>query len=161
GGIGVRATPATPPLPARCQPRDVKPQENRHPAPPAAVAVSHLRGYMQSSAPPESPYASHAARLARGRCRRLHHPRHPAGGGHVRCDLIRFHKIGDHGELWVVNPYATATPNTPMARTVAYSFGHSIAQSFPIASVRDTTNEVLVDLAPFFVSDWADVGAFF
>ena len=83
------------------------------------------------------------------------------GGSDVRSDLIRFHKIGDHVELWVVNPYATATPNTPMARTVAYSFGHSIAQSFPIASVRDTTNEVLVDLAPFFVSDWADVGAFF
>src|SRR3989475_5214468 len=79
------------------------------------------------------------------------------GGSDVRSDLIRFHKIGDHVELWVVNPYATATPNTPMARTVAYSFGHSIAQSFPIASVRDTTNEVLVDLAPFFVSDWADV----
>src|SRR5213594_3272627 len=27
--------------------------------------------------------------------------------------------------------------------TVAYSFGQSVAQSFPIASVRDTTNEVL------------------
>src|SRR5947209_12043369 len=83
------------------------------------------------------------------------------GGSDVRSDLIRFHRAGDHVELWVVNPYATATPNTPMARTVAYSFGHSIAQSLPLASVRDTTNEVLVDLAPFFVSDWADVGAFF
>src|SRR6266581_2975594 len=83
------------------------------------------------------------------------------GGSDVRSDLIRFHRSGDHVELWVVNPYATATPNTPMARTVAYSFGNSVAQSFPIASVRDTTNEVLVDLAPFFVSDWADLGAFF
>src|SRR2546426_7278915 len=45
-------------------------------------------------------------------------------------------RSGDHVELWVVNPYATATPNTPMARTVAYSFGQSVAQSFPIASVR-------------------------
>src|SRR5438132_1214340 len=83
------------------------------------------------------------------------------GGSDVRSDLIRFHRAGDHVELWVVNPYATATPNTPMARTVAYSFGQSVAQSFPIASIRDTTNEVLVDLAPFFVSDWADLGAFF
>ena len=83
------------------------------------------------------------------------------GGSDVRSDLIRFHRSGDHVELWVVNPYVTATPNTPMARTVAYSFGHSVAQSFPIANVRDTTNEILVDLAPFLVSDWADLGAFF
>jgi len=41
------------------------------------------------------------------------------GGSDVRSDLIRFHRSGDHVELWVVNPYATATPNTPMARTVA------------------------------------------
>src|SRR5437667_1479840 len=83
------------------------------------------------------------------------------GGSDVRSDLIRFHKSGDHVELWVVNPYATATPNTPMARTVAYSFGQSVAQSFPIASVRDTTNEVLVDLVPFLVSDWVDLGGYF
>src|SRR5881396_2170832 len=78
------------------------------------------------------------------------------GGSDVRSDLVRFHRSGDHVELWVVHPYATATPNTPMARTVAYSFGHSVAQSFPIASIRDTTNEVLVDLVPFLVSDWVD-----
>src|SRR5712691_3892756 len=83
------------------------------------------------------------------------------GGSDVRSDLVRFHRSGDHVELWVVNPYATATPNTPMARTVDYSFGHSVAQSFAIASVRDTTNEVLVDLVPFAVSDFADVGPFF
>src|SRR5207247_9992066 len=83
------------------------------------------------------------------------------GGSDVRSDLVRFHRSGDHVELWVMTPYATATPNTPRARTVAYSFGHSVAQSFPIASVRDTTNEVLGALAPCFVSDWADVGAFF
>src|SRR5437016_1453551 len=83
------------------------------------------------------------------------------GGSDVRSDLIRFHRAGDHVELWVVNPYATATPNTPMARTVAYSFGNSVAQSFPIAAIRDTTNEVLVDLVPFLVSDWADLGAYF
>src|SRR6058998_133685 len=83
------------------------------------------------------------------------------GGSDVRSDLVRFHRSGDHVELWVVNPYATATPNTPMARTVAYSFGNSVAQSFPIAAIRDTTNEVLVDLVPFLMSDWADLGAYF
>ncbi len=82
-------------------------------------------------------------------------------GTDLRSDLIRFHRAGDHVQLWVVNPYATAAPNTPAARIVAYSFGHSVAQSFAIASVRDTTNEVLVDLAPFVVSDFADVGPFF
>ncbi|OLC70679.1 MAG: hypothetical protein AUH78_20310 [Gemmatimonadetes bacterium 13_1_40CM_4_69_8] len=82
-------------------------------------------------------------------------------GTDLRSDLIRFHRAGDHVQLWVVNPYATATPNTPAARIVAYSFGHSVAQSFPIASIRDTTNEVLIDLAPFVVSDFADLGPFF
>src|SRR5213593_1746027 len=58
-------------------------------------------------------------------------------------------------------PSDPATPNTPMARTVAYSFEHSVAQSYPLASIRDTTNEVLVDLVPFLVSDWVDLGAYF
>ena len=41
-----------------------------------------------------------------------------------------------------------------------HSFGHSVAYSFPIATVRDTEEtQVLVDLAPFLVSDWADVGS--
>ena len=47
-----------------------------------------------------------------------------------------------------------------MARTVAYSFGHSVVQSFPIAATRDTS-EVLLNIAPFLVSDWADVGTVF
>ncbi len=83
------------------------------------------------------------------------------GGSSMRSDLVRFHRAGDKVELWVVNPYVTAAPNTPMARTAAYSFGNSVAQSFAIASVHDTTKEVLVDLAAFFVSDWVDAGGFF
>ena len=56
------------------------------------------------------------------------------GGTSVRSDLVRFHRAGDRIELWVVNPHFAATPGTPMARAVAYSFGHSVAQSFPIAT---------------------------
>ena len=79
------------------------------------------------------------------------------GGSSVRSDLVRFHRAGDRIELWVVNPHFAATPGTPMARAVAYSFGHSVAQSFPIATMRDN-GEILVDLAPFLLSDWADLG---
>jgi hypothetical protein len=82
------------------------------------------------------------------------------GGTSVRSDLVRFHRAGDRIELWVVNPHFAATPGTPMARTVAYSFGHSVAQSFPIATMRDN-GEILVDFTPFLLSDWADLGAFF
>ncbi|MGH7525959.1 MAG: zinc-dependent metalloprotease, partial [Gemmatimonadales bacterium] len=82
------------------------------------------------------------------------------GGVSVRSDLVRFHREDDRIELWVVNPHFAATPGSPMARTVAYSFGHSVAQSFPIATLRDTT-EILVDIAPFLLSDWADVGSVF
>lgn len=83
------------------------------------------------------------------------------GGSSMRSDVVRFHRAGDKVELWVVNPYLTAAPGTPMARTVAYSFGHSVAQSFAIASIRDTTNELMIDLAPFIISDWVDVGGWF
>ena len=82
------------------------------------------------------------------------------GGASIRSDLVRFHREGDRVELWVVNSRMAAAPSTPMARTVAYSFGHSVAQSFPIAAERDGS-EILVNVAPFFVSDWADVGTVF
>ena len=82
------------------------------------------------------------------------------GGTSVRSDLVRFHRAADRIELWVVNPHFAATPGTPMARAVAYSFGHSVAQSFPIASMRND-GEILVDLGPFLLSDWADLGSFF
>jgi hypothetical protein len=83
------------------------------------------------------------------------------GGSSMRSDLVRFHRVGDKVELWVVNPYFTAPAGSPAANTVAYSFGHSVAHAFPIASLRDTTKEVLIDLAPFVVSDWVDIGGFF
>ena len=82
------------------------------------------------------------------------------GGSSMRSDLIRFHRAGDRIELWVVNPHFAAQPGTPMARAVAYSFGHSVAQSFAIATMRDN-GEILIDLTPFLLSDWADLSAFF
>ena len=82
------------------------------------------------------------------------------GGSSIRSDLVRFHRAGDRVELLVVNSRFAATPGTPMARAVEYSFGHSVAQSFPIATMREN-GEILVDVAPFLLSDWADLGAFF
>jgi Met-zincin/Domain of unknown function (DUF5117) len=82
------------------------------------------------------------------------------GGASIRSDLVRFHRQGDRVELWVVNPRFAAPAGSPMARTVGQSFGHSVAWSFPIATVRDPgESEVLLDLSPFLVSDWADVGS--
>ncbi|HET8624292.1 MAG TPA: zinc-dependent metalloprotease [Gemmatimonadales bacterium] len=78
------------------------------------------------------------------------------GGASVRSDLVRFHRAGDRVELWVINPHVAAQAGSPMARTVAYSFGHSVARSFPIATIKDT-NEILVDLEPLLLSDWADL----
>ncbi len=81
------------------------------------------------------------------------------GGGTLRTDLIRFHREGDRLELWAVNPRIWAAPGTPMARTVGYSFGHSVVYAFPIAGERD--GHILIDLTPFLLSDWADVGTVF
>jgi hypothetical protein len=82
------------------------------------------------------------------------------GGSSMRSDLIRFHRAGDRIEMWVVNPHFAATPGTPMARAVAYSFGHSVAQSFPIATMRDN-GAILIDISSFLLSDWVDLGSFF
>jgi len=82
------------------------------------------------------------------------------GGTSIRSDLVRFHREGDRVELWAVNPRVAAAPGTPMARTVAYSFGNSVVQSFPISAARDTS-EILFNVAPFFLSDWADIGNVF
>ena len=80
------------------------------------------------------------------------------GGSTLRSDLVRFHRESDRLELWVVNSRFTAPAGTPMARTVEYSFGHSVAYSFPIAAVRESDPaEILIDLSPFLLSDWADV----
>ncbi len=79
------------------------------------------------------------------------------GGTSLRSDLVRFHRQDDRIELWVINPHMAAAPGTPMARTVDYSFGHSVAESFPIAAER-REGDVLINIAPFFLSDWADVG---
>ncbi len=80
------------------------------------------------------------------------------GGTSLRSDLVRFHRSGDRVELWVVNPHMAAAPGSPMARTVAYSFGHSVAQSFPIVTIRDTS-EILIDLEQLLLSDWADLAS--
>jgi hypothetical protein len=80
------------------------------------------------------------------------------GGASVRSDLVRFHRQEDRIELWVINPHFTAPAGSAIGRAVAYSFGHSVAQAFPIAAVRDTS-EILIDLTPFLLSDWADVGS--
>ncbi len=82
------------------------------------------------------------------------------GGTSIRSDLVRFHRAGDRIELQVVNPRFAAAPGSPMARAVDYSFGNSVAQSFAIATMGDD-GEILVDVAPFLLSDWADLGAFF
>ena len=63
--------------------------------------------------------------------------------------------------MWVVNSYVTATPGTPMALTADYSFNGSLVHAFPIASIHDSTNAVLIDLTPFLVSDFGDIGGFF
>ncbi len=83
------------------------------------------------------------------------------GGTDLRSDLVRFHRAPTKVELVIVNPYLTAAPGTPMAHTVRYSFGNAVAYAFPIASVQDSTRDVLIDLTPFLVSDWADIGGYF
>ena len=80
------------------------------------------------------------------------------GGASLRSDLVRFHRAGDRVELWIVNPHVAAPAGSPMARMVAYSFGHSVTRSFPIATIRDT-NEILIDLEALLVSDWADLAS--
>ena len=80
------------------------------------------------------------------------------GGLPVNDRLIEFHRAGDHILVMEQNTRFTAPNGSPLEKARDLSMGGSVIASLKIESVQDSTKAVLVDLAPFLVSDLPDIG---
>jgi uncharacterized protein DUF4953/uncharacterized protein DUF5117 len=80
------------------------------------------------------------------------------GGLPVNDRLLEFHRSGDRVLVIEKNTRFTAPTGSPVAKATDLSMGNSIIASLKVESVQDSTKAVLVDLAPFLVSDLPDIG---
>ncbi len=71
--------------------------------------------------------------------------------------LMRFERHGDKVFLVHVNHRFTADAGSPMMKSLADNTGHSIVESFDIASQDTASNALLVDVTGLIVSDYPDV----
>jgi len=79
------------------------------------------------------------------------------GGLPLNDRLMEFHRSGDHVLVFEKNTRFAAPPGSPMEKARDLSEGHSVLASLKIESEQDSTKAVLVDLAPFLVSDLTDL----
>ena len=80
------------------------------------------------------------------------------GGLPVNDRLLEFHRSGDRVLVVEKNTRFTAPAGSPIEKARDLSVGHSVIASLKIESVHDSTKAVLIDLAPFLVSDLPDIG---
>ncbi|HKQ59530.1 MAG TPA: zinc-dependent metalloprotease, partial [Candidatus Eisenbacteria bacterium] len=80
------------------------------------------------------------------------------GGLPVNDRLIEFHRSGDRVLVMEKNTLFTGPAGSPIEKAKDLSMGNSVLASLKIESVHDSSKAVLVDLAPFLVSDLPDIG---
>lgn len=74
--------------------------------------------------------------------------------------LLEFHRSGDRVLVIDRNTRMVAPAGSAIAKSVDLSYGHSVIASLKVESVQDSSGSVLVDFAPFLVSDVADMAEF-
>src|SRR5262249_20825433 len=79
------------------------------------------------------------------------------GGLPLNDRLIEFRRSGDHVLVYEQNHRFLAPAGTPMERAKDISVASSVLASLKVESEKDSTKTVLVDLAPFVVSDLTDL----
>lgn len=72
--------------------------------------------------------------------------------------LMRLRRVGDRVLLEHRNARFTADDGTPMRVSVDGNTAHSVVAAWDVESQHDSTNNVLVDVTEFLVSDYADLG---
>jgi hypothetical protein len=80
------------------------------------------------------------------------------GGLPVNDRLLEFHRSGDRVLVIEKNTRFSAPTGSAFEKARDLSMGHSVIASLKVESVHDSTKAVLVDLAPFLVSDLPDIG---
>ncbi|MEM9666079.1 MAG: zinc-dependent metalloprotease, partial [Bacteroidota bacterium] len=71
--------------------------------------------------------------------------------------MMRLTRVGDNIHLVHRNPRFIADEGSPMANSLADNMGHSVAGVFKIESQHKESNNLLIDVTPFIVSDYANV----
>lgn len=71
--------------------------------------------------------------------------------------LMRFERVGDRLLLIHRNTRFTADPGSPMERSMRANVGNSVIAAFDIKAENKETKNLVVDVTPFLVSDYADV----
>ena len=80
------------------------------------------------------------------------------GGLPVDNKLVEFHRAGDRVLVIQKNTRFTAPAGSAVDKARDLSMGNSVLASLKIESIHDSTKALLVDLAPFLVSDLPDIG---
>ena len=73
--------------------------------------------------------------------------------------LMVWRRVGNTIYLVHKNPRFTARPGSAMAVSLADNVGHSIVAAFPIQSIHEKTRHILINVTPFFVSDYAGISS--
>ncbi|MBI1799525.1 MAG: zinc-dependent metalloprotease [Candidatus Eisenbacteria bacterium] len=81
------------------------------------------------------------------------------GGLPLNDRLIEFQRAGDHVLVFQRNERFTAPESSAIEKAKYLSEANSVLASLKIESEQDSTKSVLVDLAPFLVSDLTDLAA--
>ncbi len=72
--------------------------------------------------------------------------------------MLEFEREGDFVLVLEKNMRFTAPSASPYEKARDLSYGHSVLAKLKIESIHDSTKAVLVDFAPFLVSDVSDMG---
>lgn len=79
------------------------------------------------------------------------------GGLPLNDRLLEFQRAGDRVLVIEKNQRFTAPEGSPIAKALDLSIGNSVLASLKIESVNDDSKALLVDFAPFLVSDVSDL----
>ena len=79
------------------------------------------------------------------------------GGLPLGDHLLEFQRAGDHVLILEQNTRFVAGGDSAFGRARELSYGNSVEASLKIESIQDSSKAVLVDLAPFLVSDLTDL----
>jgi uncharacterized protein DUF4953/uncharacterized protein DUF5117 len=79
------------------------------------------------------------------------------GGLPINDRLLEFHREGDRVLVMEKNMRFTAPAGSPIEKAKDLSHGNSVIAALKIESVHDSSKALLVDLAPFLVSDITDM----
>ncbi len=72
--------------------------------------------------------------------------------------VLRFRRLDDKVQLIEPHPRYQAAPDSPIKKGVERAYGESIIASFPISATNPASDSCVMDVQPFFLSDFSEIG---